>query len=141
VNIQLGGQLFAEVAIPVLWGTRAILQDERGRLSIIDLSRELARIEILADKPAPEVPFRPESSGIVVLDGNTELYRYDSRDRSLEPLSLDLPACQITNNMIRVGDSVFEGNQVAGFGVGIAISKDSIALGAPVPPQLAKLRI
>jgi hypothetical protein len=141
MNLRMGSQLFEDVEIPLLWGTRAVLEDRKGRLSIVDLSGDTARLEILADKPAPGVRFRPRSDGTVVMQGSTELYVYDPSERLLEGISLRLPTCQVGPGATRVGRNVFAGNVITGFGVGIAVSEDGISLGAPLPPSLAKLRV
>ena len=49
MNLRMGRQVLMNVQIPLLWGERAIIQDKRNRISIIDLSGDKARIEVLAD--------------------------------------------------------------------------------------------
>jgi hypothetical protein len=141
MNFQMGGQVFRDVQIPFLWGERAVIQDRQGRLSIIDLSGEEARLEILADEPAPGITFRPRIDGVVILSDGTELYSYNPREKVLTSISLGLPECQISPSATRVGTNQFIGNVISGVGVGIAVTRDGIALGAPVPPKLAKLVI
>jgi len=139
MNLRMGSQIFRSVQIPLLWGDRAVLQDSKGRLSVIDLSGPKARLEILADKPAEGTAFRPRIDGIVILRDGEELYAYNAREKVLSPIALQLPECQITPWTTRVGSNQFSGNLVSGFGVGIAVSGSGIAVGAPVPPGLAKL--
>lgn len=141
MNLRMGGQVFQDVQIPLLWGERAVIQDRQGRLSVIDLSGEEARLEVLADEPAPGIAFRPRIDGIVILSDETELYHYDPREKLLTGITLELPECQISPWATRVGSNQFMGNVFSGFGVGIAVTKDGIALGTPVPPRLAKLVI
>ena len=63
MNLKMGSQVFRNVQIPLLWGTRVVVQDEEGRLSVIDLAGDTAKIEILGDKPAPGVAFLPTIDG------------------------------------------------------------------------------
>ena len=141
MNLRMGSYSFSNVQIPLLWGDRAVVQDKKGRLSIIDLSGEKARIEILADEPAPSVSFRPRVDGIVILQGGTELYSYNPREKSISSITLGLPQVEIGPHRTRVETNEFFGGSIFGFAVGIAVTKDGISLGAPLPPGLAKLTI
>jgi hypothetical protein len=141
MNLRMGSQVFRDVQIPLLWGQRAVVQDRQGRLSVIDLSKERAHLEILADEPAPGIAFRPRIDGFVILSDGIELYSYNPHERVLTGIGLKLPECQINPWATRVGSNQFSGNVFSGFGVGIAVTKDGIALGAPVPPGLAKLAL
>ena len=137
----MGSQIFHDVQIPLLWGSRAVLQDEQGRLSLIDLSGKTAKLEIVGDKPAPGIEFVPVIEGFKILDNGNPQYIYYPEEKRLRSIGLELPECQIAQWEIRVGTNVFSGNVVAGSGVGIAVTKDGIAMGAPLPPNLAKLVI
>ena len=139
MNLRMGSQFFSNVEIPVLWGQRAVLQDKKGRLSIIDLGGNVAHIEILADAPAPGVPFRPRVDGVCILKEGTELYTYNAVDKVLTSITLDLPQCEIGETGIRIGGSTFSGNVISGVPVGIAVTPKGIGMGAPLPPGLAKL--
>jgi hypothetical protein len=141
MNLRMGGQDFTNVQIPLLWGERAILQDAIGRLSVLDLSGERARVELLADEPAPGVDFRPGVDGFTVIQNGVELYGYDSREKTLSSFSLGLPEVQITADRTRIGTNWFSGNSVSGSGVGISVGKQGMALGAPLPAKLAKLSL
>ena len=141
MNLLMGSQAFMNVEIPVLWGQRAVLQDNQGRLSIVDLSGEKARLEVLADEPAPGVGFRPGFDGMVILQGDVELYKYNSRDKSISSITLGLPDVEISAGGIRIGTNRFSGNVLAGSGVGFAISKEGIGIGVALPPGLARLTI
>lgn len=141
MNLRMGSQVFREVRIPLLWGERAVVQDREGRLSVFDLSGEKARLEILADDPAPGIPFRPRVDGFVVLSDEAELYSYNPREKLLMGIGLALPEVQINPWATRVGTNQFSGNVFSGFDVGIAVTKDGIALGASLPPGLAELAI
>jgi hypothetical protein len=77
----------------------------------------------------------------VILSGETELYSYNSKEKLLTAIAFALPEVQINPWTTRVGSNQFSGNVISGFGVGIAVTKDGIAVGAPLPPGLAKLAI
>lgn len=127
--------------IPLLWGNRAIIQDKKSRLSVIDLSEPKARLEILGDQPAPGITFEPSFSGFKILKNGVALYLYDPAENRLESLSLGLPDCQVTPSAIRIGNNQFSGNSVVGVGVGLAVSTEGISFGAPLPPGLAQLAV
>lgn len=139
MNIRMGGQTFSNVQIPLLWGTRAVIQDTTGRLSIIELSGAKARPEIIGDKPAPGIEFRPVLEGYEILDQTHPLYTYSPSEKLLMGRNLGLPDCQIGPNAIRVGTNTFSGNIVEGSGVGIIVTKAGIGMGAPLPKALAEL--
>ena len=141
MNLRMGSQVFANVQIPMLWGERAVVQDEHDRLSVVDLSGDKAQIEVLADEPAPGVAFRPGVDGVVILQNDVELYIYNPREKTLSSLSLGLPEVQIGATGTRIGSNWFSGNVVTGFGVGIAVSREGISFGAPVPAKLARLTL
>jgi hypothetical protein len=138
----MGSHLFIDVQIPLLWGTRAILQDPEERLSIINLAGERAWLEVLEDEPAQGVSFAPSTEGFVIMDAKgTELYGVNPTAKSINPLSLRLPPVTISRDAIRVGPNTFQSNMVSGFGVGISVTETGIGIGSPIPPGLAALRI
>jgi hypothetical protein len=141
MDLQMGSQTFIDVKIPLLWGSRAVLQDQQGRLSVIDLSGDTAKLEILGDKPAPGIEFLPSVDGFQILSDGKALYNYNPEEKTLTSIDLGLPDCQIGRWQIRVGSNVFSGSTAIGFGVGIAVREDGVAMGAPLPPGLAKLVI
>jgi hypothetical protein len=141
MNIRMGSQVYRDVQIPLLWGERAIIVDELGRLSVIDLSGERAQVEVLSDEPAPGIGFRPLLDGIVILKDGTELYSYNPSEKAISSLSLGLPDIQISVGGTRVGTNWFSGNVFVGSGVGLSVSKDGISLAAPLPSKLARLAI
>ena len=67
MDLRMGGQVFRAVKIPLLWGTRAIVQDRNGALSVINLGGSDAILEILSGEPAEGTEFRPTESGFDVL--------------------------------------------------------------------------
>ena len=44
MNIDMGTQKFMNVDIPLLWGKRAIIEDKKGKISIISLEGKEAVI-------------------------------------------------------------------------------------------------
>ncbi len=143
MNLNMGSQVFRDVSIPLLWGTRAVVQDSKGRLSVIDLSGTESTLEILGERPAPNVDFRPLSDGAFeIMKNGDPLYLFEPATKTLRGLGLNLPDCVIASNEIRIGTNRFQSNTVSGFGVGIAISEGGgIGIGGPLPPGLARLRI
>lgn len=139
MNLKMGSQTFINVKVPLLWGSRAVLQDQQDRLSVIDLSGDTAKLEILGDKPAPGIEFLPSVDGFKILSNGKALYNYNPEEKTLTSIDLGLPDCQIGRWQIRVGSNIFSGCTVVGAGVGIVVTEDGCAMGAPLPPGLAKL--
>ena len=143
MDLRMGSQVFSDVSIPLLWGTRAVLQDKKGRISIIDLSGAEAKAEIVGDKPAPNVTFRPISGGAIeILENGIALYAFDPGTKTITGVTLRLPECQISAGGTRIGTNMFQNNVIRGSGVGIQVMPDGgIGMGGPLPPGLAKLRV
>ena len=139
MNLKMGSQIFSEVKIPLLWGERAIIQDKKNRLSVINLSGKKARIEILADAPAKGIDFEPTFSGFKIIENREALYLYDPSQKRLESLSLGLPVCEVSPSGIRIGTNQFSHNYFGAVGVGISVTSEGIAMGAPLPTGLAQL--
>lgn len=139
MNINIGGQLFLSVQIPILWGTRAILQDKEKRTSVIDLSGDEAKLEILGNKPAPGIEYSLNIDGFTILRNGTELYKFNPIDTLLTSITLNIPDCQVTPWEIKIGSSSFSNNFVGGAGVGIFVSERGIGMGGPLPSNLARL--
>lgn len=135
----MGSHVFIDVEVPVLWGTRAILQDLQGRLSVIDLAGDSAIPEVIGGEPAPSIEFAPTSSGFKVIRRGQILYVFSKADNSLTSIALGLPPLQIQEDQIRVGSNLFQGNIVAGSGVGFAVTEDGVAMGTSLPKKLAEL--
>lgn len=139
MNLNMGGQAFDNVEIPLLWGKRAVLEDKKGRMSIISLEGNEAVIEVLGDKPAPNIQYELIEDGFKIIVDRQELYSFNPNSRIITALSLNLPECEIQKSGIRVGTNSFSGNTVVGFGVGIVVDERGIGMGAPLPEGLAKL--
>ena len=74
MNLNMGFQVFKNVQIPLLWGKRAVLEDKKDRISIISLERTEAIIEVLGDKPAPNIQYELIEDGFkIIIDGSLEL--------------------------------------------------------------------
>ena len=141
MNIRMGGQTFTDVKIPILWGTRAMLEDTKGRISVIDLAGSEAVLEILGSQPAPDISYEVIDDGFKIYRNDVELYSFDPNTGTFTGYDLELPECKIMDSKVQVGGSVFSGNMIMGFGVGIVVTESSIGMGAPLPPGLAKLVI
>jgi hypothetical protein len=139
LRIAMGSHLF-DVTIPILWGSRAVLEGADKRLWVIELAGKVAKLEIVGDAPAPGVRYAPQVDGFAVLgqDG-IEIYAYSPKRRRLTSSHLGLPDCEVTAGAIKVGTNVFSGGSVTGYGVGIAVTEHSISMGAPLPEGLAAL--
>jgi hypothetical protein len=142
MKIAMGGHTFSNVSIPVLWGSRAVLQDRESRITVINLEGRRYTLEILGDEAAPGVRFVPTIEGFAILGpNNQELYEYIPSKKKLTQSSSHLPDCEIRSDEIVVGSNRFIGNSVSGFGVGLAITESGIGMGAPLPPELAELLV
>ena len=139
MNLKMGSHIFSSVDIPLLWGKRAVIQDKQNRISIIDLGGRNARIEVLADAPAPGISFEPTFSGFKILENRLALYLYDPKEKRLENINLGLPDCEITPSGIRIGSNYFANNVIFGSPVGFAVTPQGIAIGASLPADLAQL--
>jgi hypothetical protein len=142
MNLTIGGNSFISVKIPLLWGSKAVLQDDKSRISVIDLSGPEAKVEILGDKPAPEIEYIPTASGFQILSGGLPQYSYNPQEKVLMSLSKEaLPNCKILRDGVIVGTNQFRGNMVIGFEVGIVVDKNGVGMGARLPEKLAKLKV
>lgn len=142
MDIAISGHQFRDVGIPLLWGNRAVLADKKGRLSVINLSDHEARLELLADKPAPGVRYEPVAGGFKIWGPDNEpAFIFKNGDRTLTSINERLPEVQLSEREIRAGSISFSSNSVSGHGVGIHVTEDGIGMGGPLPPGLAKLKI
>jgi hypothetical protein len=142
VDFRLRGQFFADVTVPVLWGSRAILRDPQGHLSIINLEGDSPVLEVIDDQPVAGATLSQNPEGYVILnkDGG-ELYSFNPKTKSLIAAGLRLPPVTVSKSELRVGRNVFESNLVVGIGVGIVVTESGVALGGSLPAILAALRV
>ncbi|MDQ6609952.1 MAG: hypothetical protein M3Y85_09045 [Bacteroidota bacterium] len=142
MNIKIGNHQFMNVAIPLLWGGRAVLQDQSARISVIDLTGIDAKLEILGDKPAEGIEYSLNLDGsFSIFRNNSELYKYHPKEKQLHSTTLRIPDCQITPTEIKIGASVFSGNTISGSAIGLFVDESGFGMGAPMPRNLAKLAI
>ncbi len=142
MDFRIGGQFFSNVRVPLLWGSRAILRDTQGHLSIVSLEGEGPSLEVVDDRPAAGANVSPRTEGYVILDGEgRELYSVNPTTRSLTPIVLRLPPVTLGERELHLGTHVFEVNMVVGVGVGILVTESGIALGGPLPLLLDKWRV
>ena len=139
MNLNMGSHSFRNVEIPILWGKRAILQDKKRRISIISLEGEKAELEVLGNKPAPNIEYEVVKNGFKIVRMGKDIFRFTPTTGTITGLSLLLPEVEIGPNHIRIGSNMFSGNIVSGFGVGIAVDENHIAMGAPLPEGIARL--
>jgi hypothetical protein len=139
MQLTMGGQYFRDVQVPVLWGERAVIQDEDGRLSVIFLREREPVIEILGDMPGPNVDYLPTSSGFEIHKEGKPLYSYDPARKVLRGITLSLPECEIAPMEIRVGSDHITGNTIEEAAVGIAITENAINMRVPLPQGLTPL--
>jgi hypothetical protein len=138
MDFRLLSHFFASVKVPVLWGSRAVLQDPEGHLSIIDIEGDSPILEVLDDQPGPGAKFLPSPDGYVMLDGKgRELYSVNPKTKSLTPLSLRLPPLTLGMQELRVGSTVLDGKMAVGIGVGAVVTESTVSLGGALPPALA----
>src|SRR6266849_5138126 len=140
MNIRMGATFFADVDIPILWGSRAILRDKQGHLSVIEVEGDRLVVEVVDDQPAKATRFSATTDGFIVLDKEgVGLYAFHPKTRSMTSTRFQLPPVTVGLQELRVGTNAFAGNIVAGIGVGIVVTDSGIALGGPLPPSLAAL--
>lgn len=139
MNLNMGSQRFEGVKILLIWGKRAILEDKTSRISIILLDGAKAVLEVLGNKPAPNIQYELIKDGFKVILNGQELYSFDKNRRIIKGLSRKLPECEIQSSGIRVGSNILSGNKGIGFGVGITVYEQRIIMGLPLPEGLAKL--
>lgn len=141
MNLNMGSQVFRNVAIPLLWGKRAVVQDQKGRLSIISLEGSEPQIEILGDKPAPGIKYELIKDGFKIYKDGVDLYAFYPDKKTISGLTIKLPECEIGINETRIGTTMFSGNVVVGAAVGIVVDERGVGMGASLPPGLAKLTV
>ena len=142
MKMNIGGNIFSNVQIPLLWGGKAILQDENGGLSIIDLNGKTAMPQIIGNEPAENVEYKTIPGGVVIEenDGIPGLEFY-AEDKIIKDPTGKLPECEISTRGVRVGGSFMQSNMVVGAPVGIVVDETGLGIGAPLPPGLAKLSV
>ncbi|TDI76063.1 MAG: hypothetical protein E2O82_00810 [Betaproteobacteria bacterium] len=139
MNLNMGGQRFEDVKIPLIWGKRAILEDNTGLISIILLDGTKAVLEVLGNEPAPNIQYEVIEDGFKVINNGQELYSFDKERRVIKGLSQKLPECEIQSGGIRIGSNILSRKKATGFGVGVAVYEQRIVMGNSLPEGLARL--
>jgi hypothetical protein len=141
MDFRISGQFFSNVQVPLLWGSRAILRDQKGHLSIVNLDDEGARLEVVDDKPAAGANVLLGADTYVILDSQSRrLYSVDPISKSLTAILLRLPPVTFGERELRLGLHAFEVNMV-GVEVGILVTESAVVLGGLLPSALATLRV
>lgn len=140
MNIRISGNIFQNVSIPLLWGKRAFIQDDQGRLSIINLSGSNATLEVLFDKPARGVPHKPFEGGFEILHGDPN-YSYLVDDNIVKSSDGSLPEVTLYNDGLKIGGATFRNNTVIGSSIGIQVTEQGFMMGGPLPKGLAELSV
>ena len=142
MNLLLGSQMFVDVQIPLLWGTRAVVGHPTGELSIINLQGDIARPEVVKNEPWTGVEWTDMEDGFAVYEGLTQRYFFSPARKILRDLKGRLLECEIRRDATRIGSSTISNSMVRGFGVGIGVEEDGgFFLGGPMPAGLAKLSV
>lgn len=139
MNLNMGGQRFEDVKIPLIWGKRAIIEDNTGLISIILLDGTKAVLEVLGNEPAPNIQYEVIEDGFKVINNGQELYSFDKERRVIKGLSQKLPECEIQSGGIRIGSNILSRKKATGFGVGVAVYEQRIVMGNSLPEGLARL--
>jgi hypothetical protein len=140
MDFRFGSQTFRGVKIPLLWGSRAILAHSNGKLSVIDLSSDRARPEIVADEPWDGIEYTEKEDGFVIYHNDLQAFFYSPERQLFRDMSGNLPECELSKDCTRIGTNKIGGGMVSGFGVGIGVSENGFFLGGPMPAGLAELK-
>jgi hypothetical protein len=139
MNFQIGSNSI-DGGVPLLWGSRAVIQDKNGKLTIVDLATTPPKLEILGDRPAAGIVYTPTvGDGFTVLNGDRALYTYSPAEKTLTGEAIPLPQCQILEDSVRIGQGRFSGNVAVGCEVGLLVTEQGVGFGASMPPELARL--
>ena len=138
MDIEIGSNRFADVAIPLLWGTKAVIQTASG-VSVIELAGPRAQLEILAGRPADGALYTEVAGGFEITSEYGISFVFQTTPTSLRDPQGVLPDCVIDEHGITVGGSRFSGNVFSGSAVGLLVTDDRISIAAPLPDGLVRL--
>ncbi|MYN45295.1 hypothetical protein GTP23_09490 [Pseudoduganella sp. FT93W] len=141
MNVSFGGQIFRQVQVPLLWGSRAVIGHPGGEFSVIDLSGVVARIEIVKNIPAPNIDYTEREDGVVIFKDLAESFFFSAPRGVFKDISGVLPDCEVYGDHIRVGNSNIRSAMISGFPVGIGVTESGLFLGGPLPQNLAALTV
>jgi len=139
MNLNMENQIFEDVRIPLLWGKRAILEDKKGRISIILLDGNKAVLEVLGNEPTSNIQYETIEDGFKVIHNGQDLYSFNRKRRVITGHSQKLPECEIRGGGIRIGSNVLSRNKTLEFGVGVEVQEQRIIMGNSLPRGLARL--
>lgn len=139
MNLNMENQTFEDVRIPLLWGKRAILEDKKGRISIILLDGNKAVLEVLGNEPTSNIQYETIEDGFKVIHNGQDLYSFNRKKRVITGHSQKLPECEIRGGGIRIGSNVLSRNKTLEFGVGVEVQEQRIIMGNSLPRGLARL--
>lgn len=139
MNIQFGSQVFIGVQIPLLWGTRAVIGHPKGEISVIDLSGETAKPEIVINAPWQGVEYAEMEDGFVIYSESRAAYFYSPPRKIIRDLSGKLPECEIGKDRVRIGTNTISNSTIHGFQVGMGVTESGFFIGGPAPKGLAPL--
>ncbi|MDZ7803979.1 hypothetical protein [Thiohalophilus sp.] len=141
MDFKIGSVSFNSVKIPLLWGKKAILSHSNGALSVIDLSGEKAKPQIVVDEPWNEIEYAEKEDGFVIYENEIQSYFYSPTRKIFRDLTGRLPECELGKEFTRIGTNKIGGGMVSGFGVGIGVSENGFFMGGPIPEGLASLKL
>ncbi len=139
MNLNMENQVFEDVRIPLLWGKRAILEDKKGRISIILLDGNKAVLEVLGNEPTSNIQYETIEDGFKVIHNGQDLYSFNRKRRVITGHSQKLPECEIRGGGIRIGSNVLSRSKTLESGVGVEVYEQRIIMGNSLPRGLARL--
>ena len=138
MDIEVGSNRFTDVEIPLLWGTKAVVQTNDG-VSVIELAGPEAQLEVLAGRPADGVVYAEVTGGFEITSEYGISFVLQTPPMILHDPRGVLPECVIDEQEITVGSYRFSGNLVVRTAVGLLVTEQGISIGARLPDGLAKL--
>lgn len=139
MDLRFGSQTFSGVQIPLLWGTRAVIGHPNGAMSIIDLSGDAAKPEIVINAPWQGVEYAEKEDGFVIYSESKAAYFYSPPRKIIRDLAGKLPECEVTKDRVRIGTNVISNSTIHGFQVGMGVTETGFFIGGPAPKGLAPL--
>lgn len=139
MDIRFGSQLFFGVQIPLLWGTRAVIGHPNGEMSIIELSGDVAKPEIVMNSPWQGIEYAEKEDGLIIYSEGKAAYFYSPPRKIIRDLSGKLPECEISKDRVRIGTNTISNSTIHGFQVGMGVTESGFFIGGPAPKGLAPL--
>jgi hypothetical protein len=132
-------ELLRSARAPLLWGSRLILQEPDGRLSVLNIEPGATRLEVLRNQPAPGMGFVPLRYGFRIVAFDTRYDVYPHEGLFFNSAAPDLPDVQIDQLYIRVGSQIFP--NVGGYDGRpvIRVTPDGVGMGDFAPVAVSAL--